>query len=174
MGLGTLLLRLVVGGAFAAHGLQKLRGWFGGGGIDGTEKAMAATRMYPTRRNAYLVALAETGGGLALAAGAATPAATAALTATMVTAVRKVHWSNGFFNSDRGWEFNAVLTAAAAAVTAEGPGPLSIDAALGRRRWGAGWAIAALALGVAGSVGAVLLGERSAPSPEHDPSGERD
>jgi putative oxidoreductase len=166
MGLGTLLLRLVVGGAFAAHGLQKLRGWFGGGGIAGTEKAMAASRMYPTRRNAYLVALAETGGGLALAAGAATPAAAAALTATMVTAVRKVHWRNGFFNSDRGWEFNATLTAAVAAITAEGPGPLSIDGALGRKRWGFGWALGALALGVAGSVGAVALGAASAPPEE--------
>lgn len=164
MGIGILFLRVLVGGAFAAHGLQKLRGWFGGGGIEGTTTMTTSTGMHPARPNAYVVALTETLGGAAVVAGVATPAATVGLTAAMVTAIRKVHWRNGFFASNGGWEFNAVLIAALAAITADGPGPISIDAAIGRRRWGIGTALIAVAAGIGASAAAIELGRRSAPS----------
>src|SRR5438105_3907045 len=116
MAVGKLLLRIVVGGVFTVHGLQKLNGSFGGGGLEQTEKIVASQRMNPPRRNALLVALAETLGGLGIVFGAATPVAVAATTAAMATAIRKVHGKNGFNNSKGGYEFNLTLVAAAAAL----------------------------------------------------------
>jgi putative oxidoreductase len=159
MGLGKLLLRLIVGGVFVAHGTQKLFGWFGGGGIEGTEKMVAAQRMNPPRRNALAVGLAETLGGVGIALGAATPVATAVVTAAMATAFTKVHGKNGFFNSNRGYEFNLTLVGAAAAMTIDGPGPLSVDAVAGRPRWGVFAGVAALAAGWLASSFAIELGE---------------
>jgi putative oxidoreductase len=162
MGFGKLLLRLVVGGVFVAHGLQKLNGWWGGPGLEGTEKMVAAQRMLPARRNALAVALAETLGGVGIALGAATPVATAAATAAMATAYTKVHKANGFFNSNRGYEFNLTLVAAATAVTIDGPGPLSVDAAAGKSRWGVFAGLAALGAGWLASSFAIELGELEA------------
>ena len=159
MGLGKLLLRVVVGGVFVAHGLQKLNGSFGGGGLEQTEKIVASQRMNPPRRNALLVALAETLGGLGIVLGAATPVAVAATTAAMATAIRKVHGKNGFNNSKGGYEFNLTLIAAAAAMTIDGPGPISVDAVAGKSRWGLFAGLAALGAGLLGSSFAIELGE---------------
>lgn len=159
MGIGKLLLRMVVGGVFFAHGAQKLFGWFGGGGLEGTEKMVAAQRMNPPRRNALAVALAETLGGVGIALGAATPVATAAVTAAMATAFRKVHGKNGFFNGKGGYEFTLTLVAGAAAATIDGPGPLSVDAVVGKHRWGLFAGLAALGAGWLASSFAIELGE---------------
>jgi putative oxidoreductase len=162
IGLGKLLLRLVVGGVFVAHGLQKLNGSFGGGGLEQTEKIVASQRMLPARRNALAVALAETLGGLGIVLGAATPVAVAATTAAMVTAVTKVHRKNGFFATKGGYEFNLTLTAAAAALVIDGPGPWSLDAVAGKARWGLFAGLAALGAGWLGSSFAIELGELEA------------
>lgn len=159
MGLGKLLLRITVGGVLAAHGLQKLTGAFGGGGLAGTEKMVAAQRMNPPRRNALAVALAETLSGVGIALGAGMPVATMAATAAMATAYRKVHRANGFFNSNGGYEFNLTLVAAATAMTIDGPGPWSVDAAVGKSRWGAFWGLAAFGAGWLASSFAIELGE---------------
>lgn len=155
-------MRLVVGGIFVGHGLQKLRGAFGGPGLHGTERMVASMGMQPARLQAQAVALTETLGGAAIAAGAATPAAAAGLIATMVTAIRKVHWKNGFWNSKGGFEFNTVLISVVTAIAIEGPGPVSIDAAFGKRRWGVLGGLFALVGGVAGSIAAVEFGQRAA------------
>lgn len=157
MGAGTTVLRVVVGGIFVGHGLQKLRGYWGGPGLEGTEKMMESIDMHPAPLQARAVAIAETAGGAALALGFATPYAAAALIATMVTAVRKVHFKNGLWNSNRGYEFNAVLTTAVLAVVADGPGVLSADAVVGKNRAGLGSAFFALVAGVAGSFAATAL-----------------
>jgi len=162
MKVGSLVLRLAVGGLFVGHGLQKLRGSFGGPGLEGTSQMMESLEMHPPRRNALAAAVTETAGGAALALGAVTPLAAAGLVATMVTAVRKVHWSNGLWNAGGGWEFNGLLVAATAAVVADGPGPLSLDALVGKSKWGAGWALLALVAGAAASTAAVEAGRRSA------------
>ncbi|MBW4042109.1 MAG: DoxX family protein [Acidobacteria bacterium] len=172
MALGTLLLRLTVGGLFVGHGLQKLTGAFGGPGLDGVEGMMASLDIHPPRRNAVAVAATETFGGAALALGVATPAASAALIATMVTAVRKVHLKNGLWNSKGGWEFNAVLAAAAAAAASDGPGILSVDALFKRSRWGAGGAVFAIAAGVAGSFAVTELAKRAKPEAPAAPGGD--
>jgi putative oxidoreductase len=168
--MGTLILRIVVGLLFVGHGLQKLGGLFGGGGIQQTEKTMDAIGMHPANVQARAAALAETAGGAALALGAATPFASAGLVATMLTAIRKVHGKNGLWNSKGGYEFNLVMIAAAT-LLAERPGRASIDGALGRSRWGTGWAIFALVGGAIGSVLAVEAGKRFAPSVEPDQTG---
>ena len=163
MGFGRLLLRVVVGGIFIGHGLQKLTGDFDGPGLAGTEKMMASTRMYPTRRNALAAALTETLGGVGIVLGAGMPAATAAVTSAMATAVTKVHRRNGFWNAKGGYEFNLTLVAAATALTIDGPGPLSVDAALGKHRWGVFWGLLGAGVGVVASSVAIEMGEDSAP-----------
>lgn len=166
MGIGRLLLRLVVGAVFVGHGMQKLTGAFGGGGLEGTEKMMAATRMHPTRRNALAVALAETLGGVGIVLGAGMPAATAATGAAMATAIRKVHAKNGPWNTNGGYEFNATLMAATTALTIDGPGPISVDALVGKSRWGVFWGLLGLGAGVVASSFAIELGELSASKAE--------
>ncbi len=162
--LGKLVLRVVVGGVFVAHGLQKLSGSFGGNGLAGTEKIMEGTNMYPVKANALAVAAAETVGGAALALGVATPLAATGLIATMITAIRKAHLRNGFFNSKGGYEFNVTLMAATVAAVADGPGALSVDAVFGKKRWGLWAALLALGGGALASMLAIDLGAASAPA----------
>lgn len=162
MKLGILVLRLVVGGLFVGHGLQKLTGAFGGPGLGGTKKMMSSLEMEPSSANARAVALTETIGGAALAAGFMTPVAGAGLIATMLTAVRKVHLPNGVWNSGGGYEYNAVLIAAITAIAAEGPGLLSFDAISGKRHWGIVGGLFALGAGVAASTGLIEYSKRRA------------
>jgi putative oxidoreductase len=163
MDFGKLVVRLVVGGFFTAHGLQRLRGSFGGPGIEGTTQMMQALEMHPARRNAFAAALSETVGGAGIVLGAGTPFASAALIGTMATAIRKVHASNGPWNTSGGWEYNAVLMAVVAGLTNDGPGNLSFDALIGHRRWGLPWSLFALVAGIGGSAAAIELGRRSSP-----------
>ena len=90
-----MLLRLSVGGFFIGHGTQKLFGWFGGHGLDATGQAFESMGLRPGKRNAIAAGAAEAGGGALLALGLATPLAGAALTATMLTAIHRVHLKNG-------------------------------------------------------------------------------
>lgn len=167
MGVGRLLLRIVIGGIFIGHGMQKLTGAFGGAGLDATEKWMQRMRMYPPRRTALAVSLSETVGGAAIVLGAGMPVATAATTAAMATAVRKVHARNGFWNGKGGYEFNLTLVAATTALTIDGPGPLSLDALIGKHRWGVFWGLLGAGAGVVASSLAIELAEDAAP-PEQE------
>ncbi|HXN38755.1 MAG TPA: DoxX family protein [Solirubrobacteraceae bacterium] len=164
MKLGRLLLRLSVGGFFVGHGTQKLFGWFGGHGLDATAAGFEHLGLRPGRRHAIAAGAAEAGGGALLAVGLQTPFAASVLTATMLTAIQRVHAKNGPWLSNGGYEYNVVLIAAALALAEVGPGPLSLDAARGRERSGTGWALAALVTGVLGAVGAHLVAE-SQPAP---------
>jgi putative oxidoreductase len=158
MGLGRLIVRCAIGAFFVGHGTQKLFGWFGGHGPEGTGQFFESIGIRPGRRNAIAAGSAEAGGGLLLALGLATPAAAAALSSVMITAIRQVHAKNGPWVSDGGYEYTAVLLAILYGIVDDGPGPLSLDAARGRVRKGLGWATLALALGAAGSFGATSMG----------------
>jgi putative oxidoreductase len=164
MEIGRLTARALIGGLFIGHGTQKLFGWFEGPGMEGTEQMMGAIQMRPTRLNALAAGLSETAGGALLVVGAATPLAATSLIGTMITAIRKVHLANGPWAAEGGWEYNAVLVAALAALVEAGPGDLSVDAALGRDQWGPRWALACLAAGAAASTAAIVAGARG-PSP---------
>jgi putative oxidoreductase len=168
MKLGRLLLRVTVGGLFVGHGTQKLFGWFGGHGLEATANMFDSIGMRPGNRNAIAAGVAEAGGGAALAAGFATPLAAATLTSVMLTAINRVHLKNGPWITNGGYEYNAVLIAAVLALAEVGPGELSLDHALGQERSGPGWAVLALALGVAGAVGAHIAAE-STPAPPAPP-----
>ena len=172
MKLGRLLLRVTVGGLFVGHGTQKLFGWFDGHGLEATSNMFDSIGMRPGRRNALAAGVAEAGGGAALAAGFATPLAAATLTSVMLTAINRVHLKNGPWSTNGGYEYNAVLIAAVLALAEVGPGELSLDHALGQERTGPGWALLALALGVAGAAGAHIAAESTPapPAPAEAPS----
>jgi putative oxidoreductase len=163
MKLFVLLARLVLGGLFVGHGTQKLLGWFGGHGLDGTAGFFESLGMRPGRQHAIAAGTAETCGGALLALGLATPAAAAAITGVMTTAIRTVHAPNGPWVTDGGWEYPAVIIATVALITEIGPGPVSLDAARGREMSGTGWALAALAAGAGMST--VLLRDWERPAP---------
>src|SRR5438093_4811227 len=96
MSIGLLILRLVVGVTLAAHGAQKLFGWFGGYGIAGTGQFLEQLGFRPGRLHAAQAGIAELLGGLFLATGLLTPAAAAAVVAVMVVAAVSAHLKNGF------------------------------------------------------------------------------
>jgi len=155
---GLLVLHVFVGLLFAAHGAQKLFGAFGGPGIEGVTGFMGSLGLEPARFHGVASGVIEFAGGLLIALGLVTPVAAAALIAVMVTAVLTVHLANGFFNQDGGVEFNVLLIAVLFALSAIGPGDASLDAALGIDLAGFGWALGALAVGVAGGAGVVTGG----------------
>lgn len=159
MEIGLLLLRSAIGLTLAAHGAQKLFGWFGGYGLDGTGGFMESLGFRPGRRQALMAGLVEFGGGLLLALGLLTPIAAAAVVAVMLVAAVSVHLKAGFFLATGGYEYNLVLAVAALAVAFTGPGALSLDALLGLPLGGALSGGAALFAGVAG--GAVQLAGRT-------------
>jgi putative oxidoreductase len=148
MNVGLLVLRIVVGAFFIGHGSQKLFGWFGGHGLHGTGGAFEGMGLRPGRPMAALAGLGELIGGLFLALGFATPLAAALVTATMTLAVAMVHWRHGPWVAEGGWEYNAVLVAAAFAVTTVGPGKYSLDRALGWDLAGVAWGLIAVGTGM--------------------------
>jgi putative oxidoreductase len=163
MRLGMTVLRVTVGSLFVGHGTQKLFGWFGGSGPEGTGGFFQQQLgLHPGRQHALAAGAAEAGGGTLLATGFLTPLGALLTSSTMATAIRLVHARRGPWNSDGGYEYNAVLMAAAFAITAAGPGRWSLDAARGHERWGDGWAVARLAGALAGSALAVEAGRRLA------------
>lgn len=163
MRLGMTILRVTVGGLFVGHGTQKLFGWFGGDGPEATGGFFQEKLgLRPGKQHAIAAGAAEAGGGALLAAGLFTPVGALLTSSTMATAIRLVHARKGVWSTQGGFEYNAVLMAAAFAITAAGPGPWSLDATRGRERWGDGWAAAQLAGALAGSTLAVEVGRRLA------------
>ena len=160
MSIGLLLLRIVVGLTVAAHGAQKLFGAFGGPGLGAGSQFLESLHFRPGRPHIWVVGVAELGGGILVALGLLTPFGAAAIVGVMVAAIVVVHWSNGFFASNRGIEFPLLVAASALALAFTGPGTASLDHALGWHLAGAGWGIAALVLALVAS--GVILGLRAA------------
>jgi putative oxidoreductase len=174
MTIGTLAIRGVAGPLFVGHGTQKLFGWFGGHGLEGTGGFFESIGLRPGKRHATAAGVAEALGGALLTIGALTPLATAMVSGSMVTAIRKVHAPNGPWVTENGYEYNAVIIAALVSVAESGPGPLSVDRRLFPNFKGTGCALAALGAAVAGSylVDALSEGEPGAagPSSTADPA----
>lgn len=164
MELGFLIIRLAVGLTLAAHGAQKLFGWFGGHGLKGTGSFMSQLGF---KRGTYFAALAgfgEVGGGLLLAIGLLTPFAVGLIAATMAVALATVHADKGFFADKGGGEFPIILALTALGIAFTGPGSISFDAALGLELHGFNWGLTALLLAFAGLLFAVTaraLGRRA-------------
>jgi putative oxidoreductase len=163
---GLLALRLGVGSAVAAHGAQKLFGWFGGFGPDGTGQWMDSLGFAGDgKRNALLSGAAEFGGGTLLALGLATGPAGAAVTGNMIVA-SSTHTPNGFFNTNGGYELPATYGLVASTFALMGPGRFSLDRATGNvfnRRW---MTFLGLMSSIAGA--AYLITTRQPPEPVPD------
>ncbi|WP_454193645.1 DoxX family protein [Paenibacillus sp. Marseille-Q7038] len=128
VGTGLLIIRLVVGLIFAAHGAQKLFGWFGGYGPKGTGGWMESIGIKPGVAAAVMAGLVEFVGGIAFAAGLFTPVVAVLLALTMIVAMIKVHGANGFWATDGGVELNVILMAVLIGVALTGTGHYSVDA----------------------------------------------
>ncbi|RRV28741.1 DoxX family protein [Ectopseudomonas composti] len=131
-GLGITILRIVAGITFAAHGSQKLFGWFGGYGLAGVAQWMESIGLAPGYLMALMAGSAEFFGGVALIIGLLVRPAAAVLAVTMLVAIFTVHLANGFFMSNNGYEFALALLAISVALVFEGAGKLSVDSKLAR------------------------------------------
>jgi putative oxidoreductase len=129
-GLDTLPLRLGAGVIFAAHGAQKLFGWFGGYGLEGTAGFMVSIGLEPGLLMAAGAGGAEFFGGLLLIAGLMVRPAAFMLAITMIVAIVMVHLSNGLFMSNNGYEFGLALLAVSVALVFRGAGSFSADRAV--------------------------------------------
>jgi putative oxidoreductase len=164
MDIGRTALRMVIGPLFVGHGTQKLFGWFGGHGLEGTAGFFEnMLGLKPGKRHAAAAGASEAIGGALLTLGALTPVAAGLITGTMITAIRKVHAPKGPWNTDGGYEYNAVLLAAMLALTADGPGRPSVDARVFPRFKGNAVALAQFAAAAAGAT--LLTAERAADEP---------
>jgi putative oxidoreductase len=141
-----LLLRLVVGLSFVAHGAQKLFGWFGGGGPSDTAAGFASMGFKAPMAMAIMAGLGEFGGGLLLTTGTVTPLATLAICSVMIVAVVTVHLPHGYWVYKGGYELNVAYVAVAIAVALAGPGAWSIDRAIGWDDELRGWGVTAIAV----------------------------
>ena len=155
---GMLAVRLGIGLIFAAHGVQKLFGWFGGYGLKGTGQFFEGLGFRPGALFAALAGIGEAGGGLLIALGFLGPVGATLAGATMLVAILTVHLHKGFFASNGGYEMPLGYAIAAFAIAFAGPGALSLDYALGLQGWDsalAAWIGVAFAL--IGGLGTLAL-----------------
>jgi putative oxidoreductase len=132
-GLDTLPIRVAAGTIFAAHGAQKLFGWFSGYGLQGTAGWLDSIGLGPGLLMASLAGGAEFLGGLLLIIGLLTRPAALTLAITMIVAIFAVHIEHGLFIANNGYEFALALLAVSVALVLRGAGSLSFDQVLYRK-----------------------------------------
>ena len=125
-----MILRLTIGLILAAHGAQKLFGWWGGPGMTKWAQSVQRLRIRPALPWAWVAALSEFGGGLLVALGLLSPLGNLAIVGAMLVAIATVHLSKGFWVSKGGFEFNLTLIVGAVALAIPGPYTYSLDAVL--------------------------------------------
>lgn len=128
-----LALRIPIGIILIAHGSQKLFGWFGGYGLEGTGQWMTSIGLTPSYLMALMAGSSEFFGGLLLLLGLLTRPTALVLSFTMVIAIFSVHIGNGLFLANNGYEFGLALLAATASLAVSGAGKLSLDNLLASR-----------------------------------------
>ena len=163
---GLLALRVVIGLAMAAHGSQKLFGWFGGHGLAGTGGFFEMLGFRPGRTFALAAGASELVSGLLIALGFLGPVGPALMLSVMIVAATTVHWKNGFFAASNGVEITTLFGVTAIALAFTGFGQFSIDSIVGLDAlFTPTEAIAALALGVVGAVANLSLRRQHSATP---------
>lgn len=163
---GLLVARLVLGPLMAAHGAQKLLGWFGGHGLRGTAAGMEHLGFRPGLPFALAASVTEIASGVLVAVGLGGPIGPALMVSVMLVAAVSAHLQQGLWAQNGGYEMALLYGAVAFALALTGPGAFSADAALGLASlWTPAFAWIALAAGLAGGA-ANLLARRRAPAPE--------
>jgi putative oxidoreductase len=161
---GLLVARLVFGLMMAAHGAQKLFGWFGGYGLAAVSGYFDTLGFRPGRFFAALASTAEVVSGLLVATGFVGPVGPALMLSVMIVAAVSAHWSNGVFATSNGIEVPLLYGAAGAALALTGPGLYSLDAALSlTSMWTPAVDEFVLAIGIAGGI-LNLLARRTVPA----------
>ena len=161
---GILVLRLVLGLLMAAHGAQKLFGWFGGYGLAGTGGYFEGLGFHPGRIFAAAAATSEVLSGLLIALGLLGPVGPALMVSVMVVAAVSVHGAHGLFAASNGIEMPLLYGIGGAALALTGPGRYSLDALLGLSGyWTPAVSWAFLVAGILG--GAFNLALRRKPAP---------
>jgi putative oxidoreductase len=166
MDTGLLVARLILGLALAAHGAQKLFGWFGGYGLKGTGSYFEGLGFRPGMLFAGAAGFAEFVGGLLTAAGLLGPVGPALIIVVMLVGMVTVHWKNGFFAGKNGIELTLMNTAGALAIAFAGPGAFSLDRVLGTSQLSQAsttWLVIAVALVL--TVVNLAVRRRPAPAP---------
>ena len=164
LSLGLLIGRLVVGLMMAAHGTQKLFGWFGGHGLEGTGQFFGALGFNPGRPFATLAGLGELVSGLLIALGFLGPLGPAIMLSVMIVAGISVHWRHGLFAANNGIEVPLLYATGAIALAFTGFGRYSLDAMLGLTGLSAPTVTSiALAVGIIGGILNLTVG-RNAPA----------
>jgi len=157
LGAGLLLVRLVVGFLMAAHGSQKLLGWFGGHGIAGTGMFLESIGFRPGALFARVAATTELVSGLLVALGFLGPVGPALMLSVMIVAAVSVHRKNGLLSTSNGIEVPLFYGAVATGLALIGFGSYSLDALLGLQSlYSPAWALVALAIGAIGGIGNLL------------------
>lgn len=165
MDAGLLLVRVVLGLLMAAHGAQKLFGWFGGYGLAGTGGFFESLGFRPGRFFAAAAGTTEFVGGLLLVLGLLGPLGPALIVSVMIVAMATVHWPNGLFSQNNGIELPLLYTVTAVGLALAGFGAYSLDSAL-QLTWSPEVIWAVLGLGVIGGFGNLVL-RKTGSAPAH-------
>lgn len=132
-----LIIRVTLALVMFPHGAQKLLGWFGGHGFEGTIGAFTQQMGIPWLI-AFLVIIGQSLGAVALALGFLTRFSAASIGGIMVGAIAMVHWPHGFFmnwfgqQAGEGFEYHLLMIGMALALVVSGGGKWSIDGGIGR------------------------------------------
>ena len=163
MDAGLFLGRLVFGGLMAAHGCQKLFGWFGGYGLAAVAGFFENLGFRPGRLFATAAAVSEVVSGMLIALGLFGPVGPALMLSVMIVAAVSVHWQHGLFALTNGIEVPLLYAVAAVTFALTGPGAISLDGLFGLTPvWTPALTYAALGAGVAG--GLLNVAVRHAPA----------
>ena len=164
MDAGLAIARIVLGALMAAHGAQKLFGWFGGHGLTAVAGMFESLGFRPGRPFAAAAAGSEIASGLLVAAGLLGPIGPALMLSVMIVAAVSVHWHNGVFAMTNGIEVPLLYGTGALALALTGLGAYSLDTVLGiSHLWTPAVTALALAAGIVGGIGSLLV--RRVPSP---------
>jgi putative oxidoreductase len=167
LGIGLLIARVIVGLVMAAHGTQKLFGWFGGYGLGPTGEFMAQLGFTQGRVFAAMASIIEITSGVLVALGSLGPVGPALMISVMLVAAITVHWKNGLFASKNGIEIPLLYASAALIFAVVGYGPYSLDAVLGiHDPWVPSFTWTVIALGILGGLGNVALSHLGKPAPK--------